>query len=86
MYCRRTQGASLKPDESEGCSPVSGGRTIRLCSCIGGNLISVTCEPLTIRPFCTRGALFWLIPCGDGEILFGQRIKTVVDHTLVMSS
>jgi len=29
---RGTQGASLKPDESEGCSPVSGGRTIRLCS------------------------------------------------------
>ena len=27
-----SQGASLKPDESEGCSPVSGGRTIRLCS------------------------------------------------------
>jgi hypothetical protein len=26
-----SQGASLKPDESEGCSPVSGGRTIRLC-------------------------------------------------------
>jgi hypothetical protein len=30
---RLSQGASLKPDESEGCSPVSGGRTIRLCSC-----------------------------------------------------
>ena len=29
---RLSQGASLKPDESEGCSPVSGGRTIRLCS------------------------------------------------------
>ena len=29
---RLRQGASLKPDESEGCSPVSGGRTIRLCS------------------------------------------------------
>ena len=28
---RLSQGASLKPDESEGCS-VSGGRTIRLCS------------------------------------------------------
>jgi hypothetical protein len=28
---RFSQGASLKPDESEGCSPVSGGRTIRLC-------------------------------------------------------
>ena len=27
-----SQGVSLKPDESEGCSPVSGGRTIRLCS------------------------------------------------------
>jgi len=27
-----SQGASLKPDESEGCSPVSGGRTIRLRS------------------------------------------------------
>ena len=25
-----SRGASLKPDESEGCSPVSGGRTIRL--------------------------------------------------------
>ena len=29
---RLSHGASLKPDESEGCSPVSGGRTIRLCS------------------------------------------------------
>jgi hypothetical protein len=27
-----SQGASLKPDESEGCSPFSGGRTIQLCS------------------------------------------------------
>jgi hypothetical protein len=24
-------GRTLKPDESEGCSPVSGGRTIRMC-------------------------------------------------------
>jgi hypothetical protein len=29
---RLSQGASLRPDESEGCSPVSNGRTIRLCS------------------------------------------------------
>jgi hypothetical protein len=29
---RLSEGASLKPDESEGRSPVSGGRTIRLCS------------------------------------------------------
>jgi hypothetical protein len=28
---RLSQGALLKPDESEGLSPVSGGRTIRLC-------------------------------------------------------
>jgi hypothetical protein len=27
-----SQGASLQPDESEGCSPVSGGRIIRLCA------------------------------------------------------
>ena len=32
-HLQLTQGvASLKPDESEGCSPVSGGKTIRLCS------------------------------------------------------
>ena len=29
---RLSQGVSLEPDESEGCSPVSGGRTIRLRS------------------------------------------------------
>ena len=29
---RLSQGASLRPDESEGCSPVSGGSTIRLCN------------------------------------------------------
>jgi hypothetical protein len=28
----RSQSSSLKPDESEGCSPVSCGRTIKLCS------------------------------------------------------
>jgi hypothetical protein len=32
-HLQLSQGvASLKPDESEGCSSVSGGRTIRLCS------------------------------------------------------
>jgi hypothetical protein len=30
-----SQGASLKPDESEGCSPVSGGRSLRR-ACSGG--------------------------------------------------
>ena len=29
---RLSQGASLKPDESGGCYPVSEGRTIRRCS------------------------------------------------------
>jgi hypothetical protein len=30
---RRGQGAPLKPDESDGCSPVSFGRAIRLLLC-----------------------------------------------------
>ncbi len=38
---RLSQGASLKPDESEGCSPVSGDRIIRLKFAHVGILISL---------------------------------------------
>jgi hypothetical protein len=59
---RLSQGASLKPDESEGRSPVSGGGTIRLCFvatqglCItiltasGSLSVSSSFQPLTRDP------------------------------------
>ena len=42
---------SLKSDESEGCSPVSGGRTIRLC-CLGRltTLLPEVCVYITAGP------------------------------------
>ena len=52
---RLSQGASLKPDESEGCSPVSCGRTIRLCS-LRSSTIIVSRLPTPLRPPVDTGA------------------------------
>ena len=52
---RLSQGASLKPDESEGCSPVSGGRTIRLCSLWPSTIIAYRL-PTPLRPPIDTGA------------------------------
>ena len=48
---RLSQGASLKPEESEGCSPVSDGRTIRLCSLWPSDDL-----PTPLRPLVDTGA------------------------------
>ena len=53
---RLSQGASLKPDESEGCSPVSGGRTIRLCSSWPSGDPPTTLPPTPFRPSVDTGA------------------------------
>jgi len=64
---RLSQGASLKPDESGGCSPVFGGRTIRLCSLWPSDDIPTPLRPPVDTGAGDRGGILRQVCSGGGD-------------------